>query len=97
MAGMQYHLVSDSDIITDDGRVTAGLIMTVVGDMDRTVVLYVAALADADPVYIATHHSPWPNGTVITKLDVTNYRGLWVDVNAFTDVGFNIVKAANAH
>ena len=80
-AGMNGHIMSDSDIVADMRR--TGLM----GHVNTTAVLDVRAVTYRDGGHVASDNSVEPYGTLITHRHITDDRGVLTEITVLAPFG----------
>lgn len=81
--------MADGDLVADGGRMGA------VGDVDACVVLHIAAIADPDPIHIASHRAVEPHAAFGAEDHITDDIGAGSDEIGFVELGFVLEKSVN--
>src|SRR5690606_1014731 len=77
--------MADGDVIADNQRVAAGVVVGGVGNMQYAAILYAGACADADVVHIAPDHRQRPHRAVVAQFHITDYHGAAINKDALAE------------
>src|SRR5690606_32923646 len=80
-----HGLVADGDVIADDQRIAAGVVVGGVGNVQYGAVLHTGARPDADVVHIATDHRQRPHRTIIAQFHIADHHGAAINKDALAE------------
>lgn len=86
---MQYHFVTDSDIVANGKRGTARIPARFMTDMQYGQVLHVGTRTNHNAVHVTTNHRTRPDRGIVSQRHISHDARRWVNINALAELRRN--------